>query len=347
MSTTVRLSALINHRGGPRAADAVAEVAERARRAEAEGFDDISYADLVSGDPFPPLILAAQATNQVGLFTRIIGAFSRSPIYLASAAAWVDRVSGGRFALGLGASLVRGTRGRLGYDFDRPVVRMRDVITLIRAVWGDDLPGVERHADGSVRYHGPTIQIERAAPDLLPERRVPIYLAAAGPRMLRLAGALADGIMMELAAPAAVEWAWQQIRAGAAEAGRTLDQFEVFVQGTFLPAGVSVDDQVGFYVRHCVDPEFAHTWQYGGLGAEAVAVREAALAGDTARAETIVRERIFPKVTVDCGDPASFWHWLDGLTSAGATMIALPLELAELTGITPEEVKRRTTQLVA
>ncbi|GIW08780.1 MAG: LLM class F420-dependent oxidoreductase [Dehalococcoidia bacterium] len=349
----VGLTALANHRGGPRAPDAVEQVASRARRAEDAGFDVVSYADLVSGDPFPPLVLAAQATDRAALMTRLVGAFGRSPVHLASGAAWVDRVSRGRFILGLGASLRRATRERLGYDFERPVARMRDVITVMRALWGEEAPGAERNADGTIRYHGATLHLERASVDLLPTRRLPIYLAAAGPRMLRLAGALADGVLMELTTPSYVRWAWREIRAGAAEAGRILDRFDVCVQATFLPPPrttvpvTSTADHIAFFVRHCCDPEFAHTWDYGGLGAAAAAVREAAHAGDLGRAEAIVREAIFPAAAVDCTDPASFWRWIDGHVAAGATLLAVPLELEELTGITPREVKRRIAQPTA
>jgi alkanesulfonate monooxygenase SsuD/methylene tetrahydromethanopterin reductase-like flavin-dependent oxidoreductase (luciferase family) len=313
-------------------------VIARARRAERDGFDVISYADLVVGDPFPPLMLAAQATERIGLMTRLVGAFSRSPIHLASAAAWVDQVSGGRFMLGLGASLRRATRDRLGYDFDRPAARMRDVIQVIRTVG---------ESAGETAYRGEVLAIPRAGVDLAPARRLPILLAAAGPRMLRLAGALADGIILELTTPAFLRWALDRVREGADEVGRTLDGFDVCVQGTFLPpAGetppiTATRDQVGFYIRHCVDPEFAATWREGGPGDVAEAIRAAAGDGDQARAETLVREQLFPAMAVDCADPDSFWRWLDGHVAAGATIVALPLEIEELIGVSPRAIKAR------
>jgi alkanesulfonate monooxygenase SsuD/methylene tetrahydromethanopterin reductase-like flavin-dependent oxidoreductase (luciferase family) len=262
-------------------------------------------------------------------------------------------VSGGRFTLGLGASLRRATRDRLGYDFDRPVARMRDVITLIRALWGEEQPGVVWNPDGTLRYRGATIHVERASVDLVPTRRVPIMLAAAGPRMLRLAGAVADGVMMELTTPAAVRWAWGEIRAGAAETGRALDRFQLCVQATVLPPPdstvpvTSTAEHLAFFVRHCVDPEFAHTWQHGGLGAPALAVREAFLAGDLARAEAVVRDELFPAMAVDCAEPASLWRWIDGHVTAGATLLALPLDLEALTGVSPREVAQRIAQPIA
>ncbi|MCL6648078.1 MAG: LLM class flavin-dependent oxidoreductase [Chloroflexi bacterium] len=344
---TVRFTALANLRQQRPDGDATRELARRARAIEAAGFDSISYAELLEGEVFAPLMVIAQATARIGLLSRVVSAFARSPVLLASAAAWVDEAAGGRFTLGLGASVPHEAHEYLGVVVDRPAARMRDTLTILRALWGEDLPGVQRLPSGRIAYPGPVIQVESARADLLPRRRLPIYLAAAGPLMLRLAGELAEGVILELTTPSYLRWAWTQIRQGAARAGRDLSTFEVVVQGTWVDDRATPEAAAGrqrllrFCITHCCDREFAPLWEHGGLKAEAQAVREAALQGDWHEAERRVEQLLWPRLAVRSGDQPSFWRWLEGHVAAGATTLALPAEFTTLTGLTLAEARAR------
>ncbi|MCS6803062.1 MAG: LLM class flavin-dependent oxidoreductase [Chloroflexota bacterium] len=333
----------------PRQPTDIDAVLHRAAEAERAGFDVVSVADWAVSDPFPLLTLLAQRTERVDLITRVVANATRSPLLLASAAVWIDTVSNGRFILGLGASIPNIVQGRHGFPFDRPATRMIDSLTIIRALMGDDLPGVTRNADGTVRYSGKAIQVERAAIDL-PPRRTPIVIAAAGPRMLEIAGMLADGIILEMTTPGFVRWALEQVRRGAARVGRPLERFEVVSQPSILFEPTTPERQrrwegaMNFYINHCVYPEFDRLWDVSGLGDEARAVREAALAGDRARAEQLMVETIYPHLVVTGGQPdtlAAFWQWLDSHLDAGVTMVGLPLELEETIGVPLDTVKAR------
>ncbi|MCS6802056.1 MAG: LLM class flavin-dependent oxidoreductase [Chloroflexota bacterium] len=329
----------------PRATDVLAE---RARRLEAIGFDSLSYAEFLEGDVFPPLMEIARATERIELLTRVAGAFSRSPVLLASAAAWVAEASGGRFRLGIGASVPHEAQEYLGVVFDRPAARMRDTIIILRALWGEELPGVTRLASGQVRYPGAVVQVETARVDLRPRRPIPLLLAAAGPLMLRLAGELADGVILELTTPAYVRWAWQEIRRGAARTGRDLSRFELCVQGTWVNDEAPAETRrrsLRFHITHCVDKEFAPIWERGGLAEEAAAIRERALAGDWQGAERLTEERLWPKLAIRARDPATLWRWLEGHRAVGVTTFALPPNVEELTGISLEEIRRRTAAM--
>jgi alkanesulfonate monooxygenase SsuD/methylene tetrahydromethanopterin reductase-like flavin-dependent oxidoreductase (luciferase family) len=322
-------------------------VLRRAAEAERLGFDVVSVADWAVSDPFPLLTLLAQRTERVDLITRVIANATRSPLLLASASVWIDTLSQGRFILGLGASIPNIVQGRHGFPFDRPATRMIDSLTIIRALMGDDLPGVTRNADGTIRYAGAAIQVERAAIDL-PPRRTPIVIAAAGPRMLEIAGMLADGIILEMTMPGFVRWCLEHVRAGAARVGRVLDRFEVITQPSILFEPTTPERQrrwegaMNFYINHCVYPEFDRLWEASGLRDEALAVREAAQAGDRARAERLMVETIYPHLVVTGGQRdtvAALWNWLDGHLDAGVTMVGLPLELEETVGISLDAVK--------
>lgn len=355
-SSPVKFTAIANYWGAsPSGADwgdsrprATAVIAERARQLEAAGFDSLSYAEFLEGDVFPPLMEIARATERIELLTRVAGAFSRSPTLLASAAAWVAEASGGRLRLGIGATVPHEAHEYLGIVFDRPAARMRDTITIVRALWGDEVPGVTRLLDGRVRYHGSVVQVETARIDLQPRRPIPLLVAAAGPLMLRLAGELADGVILELTTPQYVRWAWQQIRAGAARVGRDLSHFELCVQGSWIndraPAEVR-KRSLRFHITHCVDKEFHAVWERGGLAEEAAVVRQRALAGDWSGAERATEELLWPKLAVRTNDPETLWRWLEGHRAAGVTTFALPANVEELTGISLDAIRRRAEAL--
>lgn len=324
-------------------------VVAEARRGEAAGFDILSFADWAVGDPFPPLMLVAQATERAALMTRVVASATRSPVLLASGAAWVDRASGGRFILGLGASIPDVVSGRHGLPWGKPATRMEETLKLIRALWGEVIPGIERNPDGSLRSAGREIRTERAFVDLLPAGRPPLFVAASGPRMLRIAGAWADGVILELTTPEYVRWAVERVREGAAAVGRSLAGFEVCVQSSIT---VEADDPatarqrqwaLDFYINHCVYPEFKHLWPAAGLAEEAAAVKAAVEAGDRERASRLVRETILPRMVVWGAKeetPARLLEWIGARIDAGATMFSLPTNVDEVVGIDLATIRR-------
>lgn len=348
MSRPLRFSALAN-RPGFGGEDPVTHVTSRARQAEASGFDLVSISDWVVGDVVPPLILAAQQTDRIGLMTRIVCAYDRSPVLLASLAAWVDQLSGGRFTLGLGASLRFEAEGIHGEPFDHPAPRMADIVRIIRGLWGEDVPGVERHRDGTISYQGQVVSVRGSSVDWQPRHRVPILLAAGGRHMLRVAGAWCDGVILERVSPRHLDYCLEQIAIGARSSGRSLDGFEVLLQGGFTidPSGTGTAPAVRMAIRshisYCHYPEWQATHELMGLGDAAIAVREAVAAGDQARAEAIVLERFMPElnVLVDPRDPAPFWRWLDTVRAKGVTILALPNEIGDTLGITLDQIRTR------
>src|SRR3990170_6849524 len=92
------------------------------------------FAPQVYGPPFVPLAAAAAVTQRVKLASGIALAFTRSPFETAMAAMDLDRLSGGRFILGLGTSVRSWSEGFFGMPYDRPLGRLREVVAIIRAV---------------------------------------------------------------------------------------------------------------------------------------------------------------------------------------------------------------------
>src|SRR5262245_31480453 len=196
----------------------VAALAEAARAAEALGYAQVGVTDdRLQRAPFIVLAALAVATSSVRLGPGVTNPFSRHPALIATALATLDELSGGRAALGLGAG---GTNHRaLGLRREAPVAALAEAIELVRGL----LAGREVTIDGRA------VHADRARLDFEPVRRaVPIYLGARGPKMLELAGAVADGaIVGNIAAPEGWRYAVERIAAGAERAGRDLAAVEL------------------------------------------------------------------------------------------------------------------------
>jgi probable F420-dependent oxidoreductase len=153
----------------------LAEGAELVKRAEAAGYTDMWSGETNGPDGFTPLALASAWTERARLGTGVVGVMQRGRALLAQEAAALADASGGRFALGIGASSDRIVEGWNGMPFEKPLTRVSETIDFLRAA----LAG-ERAAGG--------FKLERA-----PEAKVPIIVAALRGKMLRLAVEKGDG----------------------------------------------------------------------------------------------------------------------------------------------------------
>jgi alkanesulfonate monooxygenase SsuD/methylene tetrahydromethanopterin reductase-like flavin-dependent oxidoreductase (luciferase family) len=151
-----------------------------AAAAERLGYPRFGTAEGWTHDAVVLLTQIAGVTSRIGLATTVLPVWSRTPAAIAMAAAGLQRASGGRFALGLGASSPPLVEGLHGLTWEQPVDRMRNTLTAVRALLGGARLPLERDGVRPLRLGAP------------PERRVPILLAALAPASVRLAGELAD-----------------------------------------------------------------------------------------------------------------------------------------------------------
>jgi len=147
----------------------LAEHRELVERAEAAGYTDLWTGETNGPDGFTPLALAAAWTERVRLGTGVVGVFTRGPALLAQQAAAIADASGGRLALGIGASSDRIVEGWNGIPFEKPLSKIAATLDFLQPA----LAG-ERTANG--------FKLESA-----PAEPVPIILAALLGKMLRLA----------------------------------------------------------------------------------------------------------------------------------------------------------------
>ncbi|MFJ9903602.1 LLM class flavin-dependent oxidoreductase [Streptomyces sp. NPDC101152] len=266
--------------------------AELARTAEELGYDVVLAPEGYLSDAVSVLGLAAGATERIGLASGVMQIPARAPGMAALTAATLDALSGGRFRLGLGVSNPDVSQGWYGVPFDRPLARTREYVDIVRqALTGRPVTYAGEH------FRLPAAGADRdAAPLLLVTERVregiPVYLAAVGPRALRLAGEIADGWIGVFTSPEAVGDAVAEIRKGRSAAGLGMAGFDVLPS---LPTSVAddvesaVDALRGKYVdllgigdaEHNVYCAMARRM---GYGREAANLRERLAAGDRAGA---------------------------------------------------------------
>lgn len=214
-------------------------VPDAARAAEAAGFDGI-FASETNQDPFLTLLLAAEHTERVEIGTNIAVAFARNPMTLAQSAHDLQRMSDGRFILGLGSQIKPHITKRFSMEWSRPAARMREMIQALRAIWATWDDGVDLAFHGEFYTH--TLMTPFFTPPASPHGPPTVYLAAVGPLMTQVAGEVADGLLAhgfttaeylrDVTLPALTE--------GAARGGRPVDDLTIA-----LPAFVvtGVDDE--------------------------------------------------------------------------------------------------------
>ena len=180
-------------RVGTQAGSSLAEVPETAERAEALGYDFLTSGE-TSQNAFFPLVLAAEHTRRVELRTSIALAFARSPMDTAYMAWDLQRLSNGRFALGLGSQVRGHVVRRFGMEWSPPAARMREYLSALRSIWSCWQTGGK--LDVSTRHYSMNLMPPAFDPGPLPEPRVKLYIAAVNPRMLQVAGELCDGVLL-------------------------------------------------------------------------------------------------------------------------------------------------------
>ena len=151
-----------------------------AKQAEELGYGRFGSAEGWTHDAVVLLTQIAGLTSRIGLATSVLPVWSRTPGAIAMAAASLQRASGGRFALGLGASSPPLVEGLHGLVWNRPVERMRATLIAVRALLAGGRVPLERDDVRPLRLGVPV------------EPPVPILLAALAPASVRLAGELAD-----------------------------------------------------------------------------------------------------------------------------------------------------------
>lgn len=196
-----------------------------AREAESLQYDSIWVAEAYGSDAATILSFIAAGTSTIRLGSAIFQMPARSPAMTAMTAATIDRLSGGRMLLGIGSSGPQVAEGWHGQRFAHQLQRTREYVAVVRMALARE----------RVEYHGQTIELP--LPDgpgkplklmISPaQERLPIYLAAIGPKNTALSGEIADGWIPTLFSPEHLAELRVLLQEGAARSGRGLEEFDV------------------------------------------------------------------------------------------------------------------------
>ncbi|MDQ6841582.1 MAG: LLM class F420-dependent oxidoreductase [Actinomycetota bacterium] len=235
------------------------EQLEVVQEAERLGYDSVWAAEAYGSDAATVLAWLAAGTKKVKLGSAIFQIPGRSAAMTAMTAATIDELSGGRMLLGLGTSGPQVAEGWHGQRFGRQLQRTRDYVAVVRMALARE----------RVQYRGETLELP--LPDgpgkalkltIAPvQQRIPVYLAAIGPKNTALAGEIADGWIPTFFSPENVSELRALLQEGADRAGRSLDGFDI---APTVNACVSDDREAA---RNLMRPVLA--LYIGGMGSRA------------------------------------------------------------------------------
>jgi alkanesulfonate monooxygenase SsuD/methylene tetrahydromethanopterin reductase-like flavin-dependent oxidoreductase (luciferase family) len=222
----------------------------------------------------------------------------------------IDELSGGRFTLGIGVSHRPVVEGWYGQTIDKPASEMREYLGIVRAILrGEDPPPGEKWRTG-FRLMG-----------VDPRPDLPIYIAALSPRMLRLAGEIADGVILWLCTPEYIrDVVVPEVRAGREAAGKPAEGFDIVAA---VPSAVADPGEAWATMRRDLLTYFSLPFyramiEASGFGADIAAFDQAAQAGDGEAMQAAISDGFLAALTA-VGDEDAVRAGVQRYLDAGAT----------------------------
>lgn len=285
---------------------------ERVRLAEEAGLDSVYVTHIAARDSLTLLMAYAAATERVRLGTGVMPIASRTPVATAQMAATVDEYSGGRLVLGLGVSHQVTVENWFDGTIEKPVTQMREYVSILRALFSGEPPPEDgrfyRTRFGFMGYG--------ARADL------PIYVAALSPNMLRLAGEIADGVVLWLCNPDYIrETVVPHVREGREKAGKGLDGFDIVAA---VPSAVAEDaGEVRAVMRQDLItylslPFYRAMLERSGFGSDLEAFDAGMAKGDVEAAKSAMSDELLGSLA-GIGDGAAVEAKVREYLEAGAT----------------------------
>ncbi|OSC36385.1 LLM class F420-dependent oxidoreductase [Mycobacterium decipiens] len=322
----MRIGLAINYAGGFK--DVAAEVAELERA----GLDIVFVPEAYSFDAVSALGYLAASTERVQLASGILQLYTRTPTLTAMTAAGLDYVSDGRFTLGLGASGPQVIEGFHGVPYDAPIARTREVIDICRQVWRREYLQFEgKHYTIPL----PADQGTGLAKSLKlvnhPVReRIPILVAALGPKNVELAAEVAEGWQPLFYLPEKAPDVWgKALATGRAKRDPALGELDVYAN-PMLAIGENVEPlrefakpQLALYIggMGAKGKNFYHALATNyGYGPEADRIQELYLSGDKDGAAKVVPDELVRDISL-IGTPQFVKERLAAFRESGVTTL--------------------------
>jgi F420-dependent oxidoreductase-like protein len=279
------------------------------QEAERLGYDSVWAAEAYGSDAATVLAWLSAGTSKINLGSAIFQRPGRTPALTAMTAATIDELSGGRFRLGIGSSGPQVAEGWHGQRFAHQLQRTREYVEVVRKALSRE----------RLEYHGETIELP--LPDgpgkalkltIKPvQERIPIYLAAIGPKNTALAGEIADGWIPTLFSPEHVSELRPLLEEGAARSGKSLEGFDiaptvnVFVTDDLEAARNAMRPFIALYVGGMGSRQqnfYNQVVQRYGYEAEAKQIQDLYLEGKRDEAMAAIPDTLIDTVSL-CGPP--------------------------------------------
>jgi alkanesulfonate monooxygenase SsuD/methylene tetrahydromethanopterin reductase-like flavin-dependent oxidoreductase (luciferase family) len=194
---------------------------ERVQLAESLGYEAVYVTHIAGRESLTVLSAYAMSTSSIRVGTGVVPIYTRTPATMAQTAATLDELSGGRLTLGLGVSHRPVVEAWHGQTIDRPVAEMREYASIVRAILRGEDPPTTGSAGAKWRTSFHLLGLD-------PRPALPIYIAGLSPAMLRLAGEIADGVILWLCNPSYIrDVVIPAVSEGRERAGLALEGFDV------------------------------------------------------------------------------------------------------------------------
>jgi len=299
---------------GPRELLPARTLVEHAAVADRLGYDSLWVPEGSGREALAMLSAMAGVTLRLRLATGILPIFSRPPALVAMAAATLADLTGGRFVLGLGVGHPAIVEAGYGVRYREPLRAVRECVAIVRAALAGE----------TVTYDGQVFRVQEFRLESRPRHSVPIYLAALGEQMLRTAGEIADGVILNWSTPARVRRAVGVVRLAARQAGR--DPAAVTVV-CFVRAVVTEQPEAAWLVlrrlvaTYAAMPAYARMFEAAGFSREVQAMN-AAWARGGVEAAAVAASAEFIEALGVVGSARLCREGLDQYREAGADVVA-------------------------
>jgi alkanesulfonate monooxygenase SsuD/methylene tetrahydromethanopterin reductase-like flavin-dependent oxidoreductase (luciferase family) len=293
-------------------------IPELAQLAEVHGFDCAWGGEANNKDPTVMLSAIAAVTRRLKVGSAVYHILGRTPATLALQAAGLDELSAGRFLLGIGSSNPTIAKWH-GQSMDHPLGRVEEYVEITRAaLCGEKLS-----------FSGKYFSAQNFKMAFKPSGRVvPIYLAAFGPKMTRLAGRISDGVLINMANPAEIRRIAEEVKAGAAEAGKNPAALEIIckIRCSIAPNYSTARDALSHALAYYALADY-YRELLGRMGftEEVEAMRAAWKAEGFHAARRLITDRMFASLPLVAATSArEVVEQIKPYDEAGATRIILP-----------------------
>lgn len=288
------------------------------RLAETHGFGCVWGGEANNKDPTVMLSAVAAVTERIRIGSAVYHILGRTPATLALQAVGLSELSRGRFFLGVGVSNPTIARWH-GLTLDHPLGRVGEYLEIVRRAMSGDRVEFEGAYYGS---HAFKMAFKPGT------TRVPIFLAAFGPKMSRLAGSITDGILINMANPGEICRIVEDVRSGSQEVGNDPGKFEVIckVRCSIAPTHAGAREALSHALTYyALADYYRNLLARMGFGPEVEAMRDAWRTGGFHAARRLITDRLFEGLPLVAATSVNeVIEQLKPYEQAGVTRVILP-----------------------